>query len=99
MKCLSCKGKGTVEVTMHTLTNGQANKYIQHWGCPRCDDGVMSLQQRAEFEAHMQEIQAWHKMWCQCRSKHTRFYDDGEHPEIHKHHWRCRSCGKIVQIG
>jgi hypothetical protein len=39
--------------------------------------------------------------WCQCDEKdfdNSTFFDDGEHDELFKHHWRC-SCNKILQIG
>lgn len=39
--------------------------------------------------------------WCSCDEpdfENSTFFDDGEHEELYKHHWRC-SCGKITQIG
>lgn len=39
--------------------------------------------------------------WCSCKTPsydNMKFYDDGEHPELYKHHYRCQ-CGKIYQIG
>jgi Zn finger protein HypA/HybF involved in hydrogenase expression len=39
-------------------------------------------------------------MWCRCEDSHgVTFYDDDEHPELSKHHYRCNKCKKIVQIG
>ena len=39
-------------------------------------------------------------MWCKCKEHHgVNYYEDGEHPDIHKHHYRCRSCKKVTQIG
>jgi hypothetical protein len=40
------------------------------------------------------------KMWCKCGApKGIKFYDDNKHPEISKHHYRCRVCKKVTQIG
>lgn len=39
-------------------------------------------------------------LWCQCDGiKDPKYWDDGEHPDLYKHHWRCGDCEKIVQIG
>jgi len=40
--------------------------------------------------------------WCSCPDSEpftTTFYDDGEHPNLHKHHYRCNDCNGITQIG
>ena len=39
--------------------------------------------------------------WCYCGnpSGEMDFFDNDEHPKIKCHHWRCRDCGKVVQIG
>ena len=43
------------------------------------------------------------KNWCQDKEHQddvlVDFYADGEHPDLYKHHYRCRHCKKIVQIG
>ena len=39
--------------------------------------------------------------WCSCDNPdydNVKFFDDGEHEKLHKHHYRC-TCGKILQIG
>lgn len=42
------------------------------------------------------------KLWCNDKT-HSKslvdFYADDEHPRLYKHHYRCRKCKKIVQIG
>ena len=52
-----------------------------------------------EETAEMAEFEK--NMWCECGnpSEGVDFYDDGEHPEISKHHYRCQDCGGVVQIG
>lgn len=40
--------------------------------------------------------------WCTCgksESAGVTFYDDGQHPSVKKHHYRCNACNGIVQIG
>jgi hypothetical protein len=39
--------------------------------------------------------------WCHCgnASGEMDFFADGEHPKIKCHHWRCRECKGVVQIG
>ena len=40
--------------------------------------------------------------WCSCPLNNlgtSRCYDDGEHPNLHKHHYRCNDCNGITQIG
>jgi hypothetical protein len=42
------------------------------------------------------------KYWCQDDSHDdtdVTFHDDGEHEQCYKHHYRCRECKKITQIG
>ncbi len=40
-------------------------------------------------------------IWCACGnpSTETDYYSDGESKTCFKHHWTCRDCGKILQIG
>ena len=54
-----------------------------------------SLESAKEAKAEMD------KLWCKCKdSNHGAYYvPDNQHPECDKHHWRCNSCKKIVQIG
>ena len=65
--------------------------------CVVCD-GTGEIDQET---ADMVEFER--NMWCECekqKKKHyTVFYEDGEHPEIYKHHYRCPFCDGVVQIG
>ncbi len=46
------------------------------------------------------DLQAEKEMWCECPTPgDSIFYDDGEHPVIKKHHYRCSICHKVTQIG
>lgn len=41
-------------------------------------------------------------IWCSCDEPDfdgALFFDDGDHPEILKHHWRCPACDGVLQIG
>jgi hypothetical protein len=39
--------------------------------------------------------------WCECEEdiQPCTFHDDGTHPEVDKHHYRCKTCKKLTQIG
>jgi len=63
-------------------------------------DTYGSLEQ-AEIEMKEEE-----KLWCSCGGEDeygddygAYYVPDNSHPEISKHHWRCKNCKKIVQIG
>jgi Fe2+ or Zn2+ uptake regulation protein len=52
-------------------------------------------------EAQHEQNQRAMAMWCRCGNptRRTRFYEDGEAPDIHKHHVKCGDCGKVLQVG
>ena len=45
--------------------------------------------------------QAYQALWCRCDhpSGKTVFFNDGEHPDLSKHHYRCYDCKRVTQIG
>jgi hypothetical protein len=49
----------------------------------------------------IREHRFYSTMWCKCGnpSGKTVFFNDGEHTEISKHHYRCYDCKKVTQIG
>jgi len=62
--------------------------------CVVCD-GTSQVSKRT-----LERIEFEKNMWCKCdHETGTKYYDDGQHPEIHKHHWRCTSCKQVKQIG
>ena len=85
-ECPSCKGTGK--------TTLRSNTDIVELTCFTCE-GIGTVSQ-AELD-----YLEWEKnQWCNCdESEDVIFYDDNEHPECAKHHWRHKDCGKIVQIG
>ena len=39
-------------------------------------------------------------IWCRCEEPgESIYYDNGEHPDLEKHHYRCQDCNKVTQIG
>jgi len=96
MDCLVCKGSGKITIGMNTLTDkGWVPESDSEINCVHCDGkGIMTQEQK--------EIHDYEKnMWCTCgnKSEDYKFYDDGEHEEISKHHYRCADCEKVLQIG
>jgi hypothetical protein len=92
MKCSQCED-GQMEIKSSTF--GESTVSISHITCIICKGtGEMTKadHDRIEFE---------NNMWCECDepSDYVDFYGDGEHPEIHKHHYRCKKCSKVLQIG
>lgn len=89
--CPRCNSKKTITITVHQ-NGGTSTETLP---CITCEGhGDVTDGQYANYKAE-QEV------WCRCGnpSGETQFYDDGEHPEIAKHHWRCGDCSKVVQIG
>ena len=39
--------------------------------------------------------------WCHCGNPSDKadFFDNGQHPKMATHHWRCHDCGGVLQIG
>jgi len=88
--CPKCKGSGRLPVT---VTEAGVTRKLD-LGCVYCHE-VGKLTPEA-----LEALKAEDAMWCQCgKSKAPIFFDDGEHPEIHKHHYRCEFCDHVVQIG
>ena len=93
-QCTICEGSGKQTVTISTFGEPENDTSFES-NCIGCDgEGEVTEEQAAliEFEKNM---------WCKCGnpSEDVDFYDDGEHPEITKHHYRCKDCKKVVQIG
>ena len=88
--CPKCKGSGKLDVEVVEAGTSRMIKLE----CVYCD-GVGRLSDKA-----LEALKAEDAMWCRCgRSTAPTFYDDGQHPEIHTHHYRCEFCDHVVQIG
>ena len=93
--CPTCKGKRTVTVTAHNFEKGKfvAQKPVE-MKCVVCN-GIGGV-----TDAQLKALKEYESMWCTCKVQEpVQFYDDGEHPDLRKHHYRHRTCGKVVQIG
>jgi hypothetical protein len=95
-KCPVCLGTGKQTTKMSVMmNNGEFEQQDPiETDCIWCDDGVMTDKQKVmhhEYET----------MWCKCEPNDNApiFYRDGEHDELHKHHYRCTTCHKVIQIG
>ena len=91
--CPVCDGTGkqTIKFSYH----GEPEKdHESEITCVICD-GEKKVDQET-----LDMIEYEKNMWCKCEEDtDAKYYSDGQHPEIHKHHWRCTSCDKVKQIG
>ena len=88
MKCHHCDGTGILNITVHegpTVENVTLD-------CVFCNKTGELTQEQLDEE---------NNFWCKCGNKSgiTMFYEDGEHPEVTKHHVRCGDCLKVTQVG
>lgn len=96
MKCSCCdNGKMKIQATEIT-SEGRKELPVTYINCVVCGGtGELTEEQNAMVEEER-------NMWCRCGGEEefgTTYYDDGQHPQIYKHHWRCNKCKKVVQIG
>jgi len=94
VQCPTCFGKKTVNVQVEELGKPTTNMDLT---CVVCNGtGTVVESYRDAIVEHLND-------WCQCDDdlrEHVRYYGDGEHPKLYKHHYRHEpGCGKIVQIG
>lgn len=91
--CTTCNGAGKVSVEVHTY--GEKERSKVELQCVICNGaGEITAETAAALKRHEDD-------WCRCGnpSGDATFYNDGEHPNCHKHHYRCVDCNGIVQIG
>lgn len=93
--CPQCSGacRISVEVT-EIASGGHRKKSSVDMKCITCDGaGKVSASVVAALKREQE-------MWCSCASPgEPQYFADGDDLEIWKHHWRCRACGKVLQIG
>jgi hypothetical protein len=92
IKCPSCVD-GKITVTFEVWGSKEPPSISQQ-DCSWCDGTGF-------VDSHTAAVIEYEKnMWCKCKGDHgVRFYNDGEHKIIYKHHYRCKFCGKVTQIG
>jgi hypothetical protein len=92
--CLVCKGSGKQTTTMTTRGSDKVEKFEHN--CTWCNGtGQMSSQQQESYSYSK-------NMWCNCKdSKDSYYVPDGKCAKcrIMKHHYHCRKCGKVTQVG
>lgn len=90
--CVVCEGQGKQTVTVET--HGQEGQTSYEMDCTWCDGtGAMTPAQEEEYTAYC-------AMWCDCgEAEQVKYYADGEHPGLRKHHWRCLGCDGVTQVG
>jgi hypothetical protein len=88
IQCPVCKGKKKLSLSVSENGVKLAPVEIK---CVHCEGlGVMSVE---TFEQHDACVNAW----CKCGPHDDmEFHDDAPGS---KHHWTCRRCGKLVQVG
>ena len=91
-ECPSCKGSGKLKICSSMGLNEPV--ITTEINCISCEGQGRISQEQFEYLKWEAE------QWCQCDDNDDDvYYDDGEHPDCFKHHWRHRECGKIIQIG
>lgn len=94
VNCPDCKGKGKITVTITEAGKKGEKKWVTD--CLTCQGvGKVTKEKNKAYKDYL-------NMWCECENSPIEawtFHDDGEHPVIQKHHYRCGICHKITQIG
>lgn len=98
VECPHCNGTGTIELTIIYQGDGPTTRKVIPQQCDTCN-GTKTVT-RARQQSYAREKAYCEQMWCRCEGDvDVEYFEDGEHEEIEKHHWRCKSCGKVRQIG
>jgi len=93
-KCPLCEG-GQSKFTEVFLFEKDKSDEVSYVDCFLCG---------ATGEVNEDIVASWkdhQKMWCECDppSEQSYYVREGEHSDISKHHWRCKDCDKVTQIG
>lgn len=80
---------GKVRCTIHEMNQPPKEMLLT---CPTCNG-------RGTISAALKK--AHEEFWCRCGnpSGQFEFFDDGEGAACTKHHYTCRDCGKVLQVG
>lgn len=90
--CPSCDGTGKMKCRVHNADGKESTFEMECFDCG--GTGKVSAEILASIEAEK-------NAWCSCGnpSGEHEFYDDGEDSACYKHHWNCKDCGKLWQVG
>ena len=65
-------------------------------------ESIQCIPETKEEIAEQKEMERERELyWCKGHKEEYDWYrlEDGQHKEVHKHHYRCAKCHKITQIG
>lgn len=93
-ECKTCKGKGKQTISMTTFGSSKPAKEIEI-DCVSCHG-----KGKTDYSNMITNLIESH-MWCKCDdSSGSDFFDNGKHKDcMTKHHYHCRDCGMVSQIG
>lgn len=89
--CPKCKGSGMSYTTIKEL--GEKEQQISIGTCFDCKGEAVNREEGKRIQKQNEAIDA---MWCKCGHGDSYYVPDSKGM---KHHWRCRKCKKITQIG
>lgn len=93
--CPVCEGHG-FQFT-HVTTYGKPGQSISFSNCFHCKGKPVSEEQGEHIQVVVDYVDSLH---CKCDSNTDAYYvADNMSAECKKHHWRCKKCFKIKQIG
>ena len=100
LTCETCKGSGKVTVSMSTFgKEGSEKKSQMH--CISCSGkGIYLISSDSERKAWvLNRIQR--NMWCQCEDSIGSYYRENNECKgcMSKHHYHCKKCHLITQVG
>lgn len=90
--CQPCKGTGQQNVTVSK--SGEPDSHIK-LTCIWCKGTGRATPEQ------QRTLAAYDAMWCRCGnpSGESNYFSDGQHPAMHKHHYRCADCNSVTQVG
>lgn len=91
--CPTCLGEKKQTITM-TIWGSNERPITTVIDCISCNGtGEVSTEYARALKKHEED-------WCSCKkSTGPRYLKNGEDKRCRKHHYRCTTCDKIVQIG
>lgn len=100
-KCTACDGTGKITViSSDVVFDENLEKWVKVTETPTTINCVSCHGKGFLTSTEKLKAEAFKSMWCKCKEDYgTTFYDDNEHPDLKKHHYRCNKCNKIKQIG
>jgi len=98
--CKVCKGIGKQRIPVETMGFKDGKMFVEKSSSfeSECDVCGGTGQMTPEQVRHQK---AYEDMWCKCKNKtDAEYVPDGRcNCGVGKHHYHCRKCGKITQIG